>query len=1087
MTESAVSASPPSRQRLARLGFVLAVLLAVAISQTAILSWVAGHLVPWAAARSGYNLSAERVRTAISRPLVLEKVRVNAADGTSLQAERVEVVLTAPWHWLQSPCRLLQKVEVRDLAGNIAIEEPKASRAKTSGRALGAPFTSLALVPRVLDITASKLSWRHGVHSLTMGGVEGRLDEDNPGVWQARSVGWRSGDWQKDWTDRQAVTGWSGGSLYLADLDLGDNVAVDSFSLALVGPPEATLASTAFGGYMQADLAFEDAAIKVAVNAWNLSLDQAGRFLAWPDGLQGRVDTTKFIFNGDPQHPADAQVALRAEVRDFAAGPRAFAEAKLGLSLAGRKLQVDQFLLQQPANVVDLSGWVTLPAEGGAWSEAPFQAAWRLEVGDLSALAALVGDRGKNSAGAVQAHGAVAGTARDSKGWSSLRGWNLRLRGMPVNWLQADAFSNGRDISLAGIEAWSGVNFLRGEGLVSISDKLAYQGRLELRVREIARYLEPIGRFAPDWAREGSVLLFWEGDGAGDAHSGVASLELVKFTGDLNPVPVNANLVATYSPGNIYVSRFLLDRGPLSLSSVLYFGAKGLSMQDIQLFSGRTRLLRGELFLPVSLDAVLDRRAWGEVIMPSNDVYASVRSEDLELGSLVELFGQETTLRGRVDLRLDASGPWENAVVDGRLFIAGLRAKLPSFSLPPSRAELTLQAKDCRASLAAKLIPEGGEEVQLTANLPLMGEGADGGWTMIDGLQPWDMRLSVPSLDLASFGPKVGVFRLASGEMRAEIKASHTPFEPHLDGTIEWTEGRLEAAKGWEPLTDVQAKVVLAGTQATLEGTRMKMGEGTLSLGGQMSFGEMARPSYDLSARGANLRFFRNDDLLLQGGLQLTAKGGGESGAVDGVVDLIGSRVLRRLVVTPETQPAPTDGWPVPPGFSLAPFSAWNTTIRLTASQPVAVGPDRNSGLLRPNLQIEGTLGQPLLLGDVGVENLSVILPSGVSLHTHGTLPFTRDLPWQPLLDLTGAGAAGAFQIAATASGPLAGGALALSSSPSLTARQLVLLLNTGIVPSTARLEIGAAWPRLSAGARPPEEFHLNSPAEEVGFRWSFR
>jgi hypothetical protein len=1094
MSESASAAPSSSRKRLVRLGLLLAVVLAVALSQAAILSWVAGHLAPWAAARSGYDLRAERVRTAISSPLLLEKVELTSANGTSLRAERVEVCWTAPWQWLQSPRRWVQKVEVSELAGTAMIERPAVVMSPAQGGVVTSSAPSLALIPQVLDLTSSRLTLRHGPHALMLEGVVGRLDEAAPGDWQAARVTFRRGDWQKEWSNRRAVTGWNSGRLYLADLSLAENVTIDAFSAALVGPPAASLASTMFGGYVQADWALDEAATKLSVNAWNLSLEEADKFLSWPGGLKGRIDAAKLTFNGDPQNPADAQLALRAEVRDFAVGSRAFGEGKLGLSLAGRKLQVDQFLLRQPSNLVDLSGWVEIPAADRPWRETPFQAAWRVEVGDLGALAALAGDRWKISSGGLQAHGSAAGSASDSNGWSSLRAWNLRLRGMTVDWAQADAVSAGRDITLGGIEAWSGVNFLRGEGRVSVAERVSYQGRLELRVREIARYLEPLGRFAPDWAREGGVLLFWEGDGAGAAHSGVASLELVRFTGDLNPVPINANLAATYSPGNIYVSRFLLDRGLFSLSSSLYFGAKGLSVQDIQLFSRRTRLLRGELFLPISLEAVLNRRPWSETIMTSKDVYASVRSEDLELGSLVELFGQETSLRGRVDLRLDASGPWENALVDGYLTVEGLRAKFPALSLPPSRAELTLQVKDVRASVAAKLHPDGAKPVRFTASLPLMGDGPDGGWTMIDGRLPWEMHLAVPSLDLGSFGPKLGGFRFADGKVSGDIKASRTAAEPHLDGMIEWTGGRLEFAQGWGPLVDLQTKVAFAGTQANLETTRATMGEGALDLGGRVDFREMERPVYDLFARGTNLRFFRSEDLLLQGNLELTAKGGADAGSVEGAVDLVGSRVLRQLEIVPQTAPSPQPAEiSAPWAFNQPPFAGWKALVRLTSSQPVPVGADQDAGLLRPDFQIEGALGQPLISGSLGIERLRVKVPSGASFNVLGTVRLTADQPWQPLLDLSGVGQAGAFQVTMRASGPLSKGIVALSSAPPLRGSQLVLLLNTGIAPMADALESGSGAllvdPLFGRRSTAPAvaDWHPPGPAQEAGFRWNFR
>ena len=374
--------------------------------------------------------------------------------------------------------------------------------------------------------------------------------------------------------------------------------------------------------------------------------------------------------------------------------------------------------------------------------------------------------------------------------------------------LQADLALQGRDLKLTGLGAQSGPNFLLGHGRLSLETPLAYQGRLELRVREVARYLEPLGRFAPDWAREGGVLLFWDGDGTADVHSGVASLELVKFTGDLNPVPVNAKLAATYSPGNIYVSRFLLDRGPLSLSSSFYFGENGLSVQGIQLFNGRTRLLFGELFLPLSLEALLDRRPWREALLAEKDVYASMRSDDLDLGALVALFGQETSLRGRADLRLDAHGPWSDPVANMRVSTSGLRAVFPAFSIPEAQADLELQVKERKASLEAKIDPRASKPVTLRAVLPLHGVEGEEGWTVLDPAAPWEAHLEMPPTEAGLFGWKLFGFPLSGGTIGASLRAGHTISSPRLDGSVKWEGVDWGLSGGWVPWKDGAGQIV---------------------------------------------------------------------------------------------------------------------------------------------------------------------------------------------------------------------------------------------------------------------------------------
>ncbi|MGA0849425.1 MAG: hypothetical protein ACO3RX_05690, partial [Chthoniobacterales bacterium] len=90
---------------------------------------------------------------------------------------------------------------------------------------------------------------------------------------------------------------------------------------------------------------------------------------------------------------------------------------------------------------------------------------------------------------------------------------------------------------------------------------------------------------------------------------------------------------------------------------------------------------------------------------------------------------------------------------------------------------------------------------------------------------------------------------------------------------------------------------------------------------------------------------------------------------------------------------------------------------------------------------------KPLLLGTVAAEQLQLTWPSGAGLTVAGRVGFTRGKPWMPVLDLTGAGRAGVYDILAGVFGPLGERRLLLSSSPPLATEQIVLLLTTGVSP----------------------------------------
>ena len=1046
MHRDSQSAIPPRRRVLLTTLIVVLVFALLWLVHGFVLGQVALRLLPWLGATAGHTVRIAGAEAEFFAPIVLRGVQVSGPSGTDLEIAEIRFDWAAPVDWGLAPQTWIKRAALRGVRGKIAVTPRPASEVSVDGRGAGQP----AHGPSVVEVTEAEVAISGAGWALDLRGLELLLDEDRTGLLRVREATAGLGRHSRAFTDLTAVTAWREGVAYLADLKLDRNVTVDHATLSLVGQTTLTLESRAFGGYAFADVTWDGAGVKAALNALNLSLAGAAAFAGLEGEMEGTVDLAKLTFNGDPREPLSGQISLRLEAKEFAWRKNAVEELVIGLSVAGGRVRLNECHLRQKSNLVRLRGTITVPSTPSGWREVPFDYDLDAQVGNLRALAALFGPPWNGLSGGLRAEGQGSGQAADGRGWLKVRGWDLSLRGLPPGSLQADLKLEGRDFKLTNLDAQSGSDFLRGGGQLTLDDSLSYQGRLELRIREVARYLEPLGRFAPDWAREGGVLLFWDGDGTPSAHSGVSTLELVRFTGDLNPVPVNGKFSGSYSPGNIYVSRFLLDRGPLSLSSSLYFGEEGLSVQDIQLFSGRSRLMRGELFLPLSLAAVLAREPWEKTVRRERDIYAFVRSDNLDLGALVELFGQETTLRGKADLRLDGSGPWENAVIDGNFSVTGFSAVFPGLTLPEARASLALQVKDRRASVGAKFQPDGSAAVTLQADCPVLGEVAGGGWTLIDQTKPWNVQLEIPPTDLARFSPRIGGVNFDRGLLGGKLQAGATPEAPVIEGSLEWKDGRISFPGDWSPVEAVQAKAVLAGTQAVMEGTSAKMGQGTLGVTGSVDLADRRNPRWEILLRGEGLSLYEDDHLLLRGKADLEARGNREGGEVKGMVDLDGSEVRCGIVLTPQLDPVPAAAVVVPLRVTLTPFSSWKLDLKTGSATPLRAGPAEGGGSLEPDLYLQGTLGEPLLLGTLRVANLPVTFSSRGKLAAAGAVHFTREQPWVAVLDLVGVGAAGPYDIRAGAFGPLDAQKLFLATVPPLTREQIVMLLTTGANPSPA-------------------------------------
>ena len=1044
----------------------LLALAAVLLADTVLLREAVRRGVPWLGGMAGYEIRTGPVRAGFFRPVTLRDVEVSRANGTKLR------VSEATWFWANfgsfgiAPHTWIGRLELRGVTGELSVDPPPAEAGESSRGAKNFPFAASASWPEELELFSSDLRISGKIGSLDLRGLDLLLSENRTGHFRAREAVVQLKNCERTLAGLSAVTAWQDNVAYFADLKLDENVAIDALSVGLAGSPALTLRAQACGGYVYADFSEDDAGMtKAAANVLSFSLEQAASFAGLREEMGGTVDLAKMTFNGDPDQPLSGQISLRLEAKKFSWRKTSFDSVAAGFSVAGRRVRINECNLRQKGNEIDLRGTVSLPTESDAWREAPFEFEIDADVGDLRGLTALFGAPWNALSGGLRIEGKGSGKASNGQGWLKVRGWDLTARGVPSASLQADLKLEGRDLKMTGFDLQSGSNFARGSGQVTLDNSLAYRGRLELRVRDVARYIEPLGRFAPDWAREGGVLLFWDGDGTPAAHSGVATLELVQFSGDLNPVPLNGKISGSYSPGNIYISRVHLDRGPLSLSSSLYFGEKGLSAQDIQLFSGGSRLLRGELFLPLSFEAVLARKPWEETVMTDREIYAFVRSDDLDLGKLVELFGQQTSLRGKADLRLDASGAWDQAVVDGNLSVSGLKADFPSWRIPDARASLAVQVKERRAKLAAQIHPDGAAASIFQAEIPLMGSSSDQKWTLLDRSQPWKASLTVPPTELAGFSPKMFGVVLSRGLVRGKLESGNTLAAPTLQGIAEWKDGGLDLPGEWNAVDDIQAKVVFSGSKAVLEETRGRMGEGTLGLAGSVDFANQLDPAWEILLRGENLLAYDSDTLRLVCRPDVEARGNRESGEIKGTIAVDGSTVLRSVTLapvaaSPVTSPAPT--------LPDAPFPRWKLDLKLSASAALLLGRDSTKGLVAPDLYLQGTLSEPLLLGTMEVERLHASFPSRAEVILGGRIHYTATKPWVPILDLVGGGAAGAFDLRVGAFGPLDERRLLVSSRPALAPEQLLVMLTTGVnpVPASAA-EITPPSPEAKLNADP--------------------
>lgn len=1040
------------------------------IAQGPLIRLAARFALPPLARSAGYQMEFDVLESRFFGPLLLGNLRLRDDRGSDLRATQVELTLASVPDLFRHPRCIVRRIAVRELSGVFRLDGAASAPSGTS--AADSRIRFKPAWPLVIEVDASKVFLSHGSKHLMLKDASLELDETQTGNLRIGELGLWVDRWSKMLAGLRGVTAWRDGVAYLADVALEKDAVIDALSAAFGDADAFTLRARAFDGNIYGEWV-SGTRTTAALNAFDLSLDALGRFLDLAEPMRGRLPLLKLTFNGDPAAPLESQSSLRAEGKDFSWAERAFSSLRLGASLSGRHLKVDELLLEQKANRVAARGSLLLPAAD--WRKSDLALNINAVAKDARALTDLFGRPWNKLSGGFTLEGDLTGRLGEPSGWVKVRGWDLRVPRVPASSLQADVTMKDGTVTIAALESHSGPNFLRAGGELSLREPLDYRGRLEARVREVSRYLEPLGRFAPDWAQQGGVICFWDGDGSGENHSGVVSLELFDFTGELNPVPVNGKFAATYSPGNVYVSRFFLDRGPLSLSASCYLSGKGLSVQDIQLFNLRQRLLRSEIFLPVSWPLLLEGQTWSQTMLPGGQIYATVRSDDLRLGPLANLFGQSAPFEGRVDWKLDASGPWENPSGESTLTIDGFRAAFDNFAIPSSRVEGKATVAKQRLDFNVQFDPDVADPIKVSASVPLLGRNDAGGFRVLDRSQPAAAQLDIPALDLAKFAAE----RPLAGQLGGSVKMSGPLSAPRFEGALEWDKVAFAPLAGLAPLTDFAGRLVFDGSEARFEGADGMMGEGTFTLEGRSDLSDPLQIATSAKFSGKQLELIDSEKFQFAADTDLTIVSNSKERTITGEINLVGSRAQVSLSATPLIMPSGTHGKAIPIAMPFQ-VDGWlgnsEASIRIRSAAPVQLSDGATAAV---DIALTGLLRETVPVGILEFQGLSAALPSGPLAFPRAKFSFVPESPRVPVVDLWGSAQVRGYQVSATVWGPLGQQQIKLESVPDSSPQDIALLLGAGIDPAKKASE---AEIKTDASVETEE-----LPPPQIGCSWQLR
>jgi len=1063
------------KRRLATLFFLVVVLgVGIAMVQGPALRYLIKEALVRGALLAGLEVVSVDVEASIGRPVILQNLKLmgrEASNETVFSALEIVVEPVGLINLLRSRERLLARIGLLGVEGTLDLRElaaggvsrPPSLSAEEEARQLE---QNLRFLPTEIICETGALEVLLDDLRISMQDVSITLKENESGALSWAGLVLEADDWELHFPSSAATTTWKNGVLYLAEWPLLPVLHLNSCSLELFRPGAVALDLEAalFGGWLRGNVRLHSTAgappIELTLWAGDLDLADAVAFVddESSDDARGVVRSLRVGFRGDPGDLPSSEATVRMIASQVSWQERGWEDLIVGVRLAQGRFTLSEFLLKQEDNRIEAQGELLWPPDNNFTDlkaiEGSIESTARIE--DLSAIASLAGDQFTNLSGQLNLKTNLQWMRGEASGVLELSGDNWKWKEQLLGSATLKGFLEAEELKIQELAWKNGNDALDLSGQMRFSEPFVYSGKAVLHLENFARYFalaEPAD--LPEIS--GGLRLEWQGDGTSRAHSGAWNLSLEQLIIPEFPGGITGSLRGSYSPDNLF-SECLLQREKLELSWNLVAGIGGIYADKINLRSGRTALLDGEIYFPWNPLVLLRGKDWTEGLLGEKNIYADLRTRRLELNQLAGLFGQEIAASTEFSGQLSASGPLESPELAGRLDFGRVRTAESTVQILDG-GEFGILARGGRAEVEGKiLIPKveavAIDPIVLKAAFPFGLALREGQIIWTDPLGDLQGIITLPGLDLSRFVFLFPGLQRLQGRLSGEIQLGRTLADPSIEGSILLRDGRVEIHHQSAEFTNLNMTARFDGDSLRFEETGGEIGAGPFQITGGASWQDPANPEIDLRVQGEQILLFRDRAMRLRADLDLAVAGGLGSGRISGAVNLVDGRIYQRLEITPLLQGAgPDTGAPLLlpdlAGLVPLPFGNWDLDVSVENKTPFLLVGNVASGSIEPAIRVVGKLGDPRPVGRVTLRDLRAFLPFGTVKIPEGLVNFLEDKPRSPEVDIRGFSQVLEYDIQLLMEGPLEEKNLILRSDPPLSQEQILLLLTAGIAPGT--------------------------------------
>ncbi|WOO39433.1 translocation/assembly module TamB domain-containing protein [Rubellicoccus peritrichatus] len=576
----------------------------------------------------------------------------------------------------------------------------------------------------------------------------------------------------------------------------------------------------------------------------------------------------------------------------------------------------------------------------------------------------------------------------------------------------------------------------------------------ELRVSRLSLDGSEGGHFEADcsldWPRQGKAMI---------SASNVSAIWLGLFLEAPLPFPSDLNQFSLNAEWNEGPMTFDLDakilggpsnQVPFQIDLKLLSDGQTIRIENLEASQDDQMLLQGKGTMPIELDPTKP-----EIIILEPD-----ESMDFQLTAKPGATAIWSWLEGQSGAKVSA--PYLDLVLNGSLIAPKgfLKAGFDSISFDDSSdlgqipdvsqavVSMTFQPDQIQVEQLGLVIAE--HPLEATATLPMSTEQ----WrnlatsSEVPDLEKLTARLDFQDVPVSAFEELLPTVIRSNGTISL-IGEINPGFDWNGKLQIEDVETRPIQPVG--ALSGIVADLELRNTTLTINTAKASIGGREVAIGGTVGIQNLEKPDYDLTIQGENIPFVRSPGLIMRGtpDLTLTTDDNGST-TLGGTIELNESFYTIDLTAFSQSGGGPSsDPNRRFPYFSVEdePMSRWRLDVKIIGSDFLRVRTPVFEGKVTADFDLSGRMREPFAFGQASISKGIVMFPFANFRVQNGTVTVTQDDPYQPQLDVTATSRAYGYDLTMRLTGTPDDPQLAFSSTPSLEAGDILLMVTAGQIP----------------------------------------